>query len=281
MSVGRNDVGVARAPAGRCSRRSTGRCPGAPAAGPRRRRGRRPRSSGTSPVGRAPRTAPTRARPAARGIGSDAGSSPASVAASGNRWRRARPAGSARRGQHGRRARRPGGAGCVRRAGQTDTCWPSTALTATSSPSTCPGTRRPGRAADERRRAPGRRRAASSTATGSQSRSSSRRQRSTAAPRSRRSASRRPARTPSTPARGGRSARHDRAGAVRQRAGCAAYVVAGRPPRRRARRARRGRRSSVAPANGVADGEPQSSDRASARRRRGAAGRAARWASQA
>ena len=56
-----------------------------------RRRGRR-RGRARRRRRRAPRTGATRARPRARGIGSDSGSSPASVAALGKRWRRARRA---------------------------------------------------------------------------------------------------------------------------------------------------------------------------------------------
>ena len=66
------------------------------------------------------------------------------------------------------------------RAPATDTCWPSTARTASSAPSTWAGERRPGPCRDQRRRARiGAE--APSTATGSASRSSSRRQRCTAA----------------------------------------------------------------------------------------------------
>ena len=74
------------------------------------------------------------------------------------------------------------------RAAPTVTCWPSTARTAISLPSTWPGTRRPGRAATSGPSS-GSRPSTSSTATGSQSASSSRRTRSTPAVVSRRSSS--------------------------------------------------------------------------------------------
>ena len=70
------------------------------------------------------------------------------------------------------------------RAAATEICWPSTARTAISVPSTQPGTRSPGRAATSGASS-GSLASTAATATGSASRSSSRRQRATATPRSR------------------------------------------------------------------------------------------------
>ena len=72
------------------------------------------------------------------------------------------------------------------RAPATETCWPITARTASSKPSTVPATRRPGWRATAGARS-GSAPRASATATGSASRSRSCRQRATAVDRSRRS----------------------------------------------------------------------------------------------
>ena len=109
-----------------------------------RRRGRRRGRGATSPSASARHSA-TSARPRARGIGSDSGSSSASRAA--RREEMGQPVDRARRAA--RRTRAVSRAAAVR-AAATVTCWPSTARTASSSPSTCPGTRRPGVAADQR-----------------------------------------------------------------------------------------------------------------------------------
>ena len=168
-----------RARASRRTRRSTGRCPGSASSRSRIASRSAPGSSTSVAVGAsAAASAAQRAPARARGIGS----------ASSGRPRRARrrwgsacgeaPSGLARSGSRERsgsgwRASRPASV----RAPATETCWPSTARTASSAPSTVPGTRTAGRGGRRAARAAGRRASASSTATGSASRSSSRRQR--------------------------------------------------------------------------------------------------------
>jgi hypothetical protein len=85
--------------------------------------------------------------------------------------------------------RTPAPAGLPPGGRQRETCCPSTARTANSSPSTAPGTRMPGTAATSGDRAASAART-SSTATLSASRSNNLRQRATAAVRSRKSESR-------------------------------------------------------------------------------------------
>jgi hypothetical protein len=84
------------------------------------------------------------------------------------------------------------------RAAASDTCWPSTARSASSPPSTVPGTRRPGAAATSGpiRESPP---STAATAAGSASRSSSMRQRATTSGRSSGSARRAVSRTWSAP----------------------------------------------------------------------------------
>ena len=168
-----------RGPASRCSRPSRVRCPGSPAAARRVSSRPAPRSRTTSPSASARHRA-IRARPRDRGIGRSIGSREASVATSGNRWVSS-PSGRAT-GLPSSAVSRP----AMVRAAPTVTCWPSTARTAISLPSTWPGTRRPGRAATSGPSS-GSRPSTSSTATGSQSASSRRRTRSTPAVVSRRS----------------------------------------------------------------------------------------------
>ena len=133
-----------RGPASRCSRRSRARCRGSPAAPGVRRRGPAPRSSATSPSASARHSA-TSARPRDRGIGRSSGSR------RGQRRRVGEEVGQPAVGPRDRLAvarRSAGRRRCGRRPRVT--CWPSTARTAISLPSTWPGTRRPGVARDER-----------------------------------------------------------------------------------------------------------------------------------
>ena len=137
----------------------------------------------------------------------------------------------------------------------SDTCCPSTVRSASSAPSTWPGTRRPGRA---RTSGPstGSAPSAASTATGSQSASSSRRHRSIAAGTSRRSSTRTTHGTwrtgPSAADRRGRAT--GRPAACRGRAGGAGCgrTTPARSPRPRERRAGAGR--ATAPRRRTASG---------------------------
>ena len=116
------------------------------------------------------------------GNASVSGSSPASASMVGNRWV-SPPAGSSIGSPCASTSR----CACVR-AAAVDTCCPSTARTANSSPSTVRGTRRPG-AFSISGASTGSVRSRSSTAIGSASRSSIRRHRLIAIARSRRSVS--------------------------------------------------------------------------------------------
>ena len=166
-SVGRKASGSREAAHGHVPRRSTGRCPG----------------SASSARRAAARSAPAlevdaRRRPARR-------LSRVSVARRARAWRaspgprrRARPGGeevreAADRAATGSPCWRDQPARAASRAPASDTCWPSTARMASSSPSTCPG--RAGRAPRDQRARCSRVGAerARSTATGSASRSSS------------------------------------------------------------------------------------------------------------
>ena len=102
-----------------------------------------PRSSAMVPSASAAQSV-TSARPRALGIGRSSGSRAAIVAASGKRW-----VSSSVGWASGRPWARVSRAATVR-APATLTCWPSTARTAISLPSTWPGTRSPGTASDER-----------------------------------------------------------------------------------------------------------------------------------
>lgn len=120
---------------------------------------------------------PCSARRRATGMGNVAGSASASALAVGNEW--VSPPSDPASGRPWASARRP----ATVRAPATDTCWPITARTASSSPSTAPGARRPGHDATIGASA-GSASRTSATATGSASRSSRRRQRCTAVARS-------------------------------------------------------------------------------------------------
>ena len=137
----RERVGIGQRAHPDVGQRSTARCPAAPAAAPPPRRGPRRGGSATSP---------------------DA-SAAASVTSARALAARHRQRGRIRRGDRRRvgeavrqGAARPGASGLPysavslapsRRAAATETCWPSTARIASSSPSTWPGSAAPGRPA--------------------------------------------------------------------------------------------------------------------------------------